>query len=109
MAFRVTRVTFRKKCKFAKVLGFPYRLPQRFTAARRAISARRSGVIFAARAFPPRLPSSAAALLARLVSNSSLSSPVAIRMTLTAAPITSAGRFSPRGPFGMLNPSRAFR
>jgi hypothetical protein len=28
--------------------------------------------------------------------------PVAIRMTLTAAPITSAGRFSPRGPFGIL-------
>jgi len=31
----------------------------------RAISARRSGVICAARAFPPLLPSSAAALLAR--------------------------------------------
>jgi len=33
--------------------------------------------------------------------NSSVSSPVAIRMTLTALPITSAGRFSPRGPRGM--------
>jgi hypothetical protein len=32
---------------------------------------------------------------------SSVSSPVAIRMTLTAAPITSAGRFSPRGPLGI--------
>jgi CubicO group peptidase (beta-lactamase class C family) len=40
----------------------------------------------------------AAALLARSVSSCSVSSPVAIRITLTALPITSAGRFSPRGP-----------
>src|SRR5712691_8841957 len=57
------------------------------------------GVIPAARALPPRLPSSAAADLAE--SSSSGSSPVAIRMTSTAAPITSAGRFSPRGPRGI--------
>ena len=31
----------------------------------------------------------------------SVSSPVAMRMTLTALPITSAGRFSPLGPVGM--------
>jgi hypothetical protein len=54
----------------------------------------------AARAFPPRLPSSAAADFAESGS-SSVSSPVAIRMTLTALPITSAGRFSPLGPRGI--------
>jgi hypothetical protein len=41
----------------------------------------------------------AAAGLGESVSSSI--SPVAIRMTLTALPITSAGRFSPRGPRGM--------
>src|SRR5947209_11195899 len=46
----------------------------------------------------PRAPSSAAADLAR--SSSSSSSPVAMRMTFTDMPITSAGRFSPRGPLG---------
>jgi hypothetical protein len=75
--------------------------PQRFAAAAFAISDRRSGVILAARAFPPRLPSSAAAFFAESVSTSSVSSPVAIRMTLTALPITSAARFSPRGPLGI--------
>jgi hypothetical protein len=49
---------------------------------------------------PPRLPSSAAADLVES-GNSSVSSPVAIRMTLTALPITSARRFSPRGPRGI--------
>jgi hypothetical protein len=34
-------------------------------------------------------------------SQKSASSPVAIRMTLTDMPITSAGRLSPRGPLGM--------
>jgi hypothetical protein len=76
-----------------------YGLCQRAAAAFRAIAARRLGVIRAALALPPRLPSSAAALLA--LSSSSVSSQVAIRMTLTAAPITSAGRFSPRGPLGI--------
>src|SRR5215472_14679354 len=47
--------------------------------------------------FPPR-PGRAAALRSGA---SSASSPVAILMTLTAAPITSAGRFSPRGPLGI--------
>src|SRR5262249_46052466 len=34
----------------------------------------------------------------------SSTSPVAIRATMTAAPITSAGRFSFRGPLGISNP-----
>src|SRR5437016_1579512 len=34
---------------------------------------------------------------------------VAILATLMAAPITSAGRFSPRGPFGILGSPRACR
>src|SRR5579862_9046689 len=50
-------------------------------------------------ALPPRLPSSAAADFTE--SSFSVSSPVAIRMTLTALPITSAGCFSPRGPLGI--------
>lgn len=33
------------------------------------------------------------------------SSPTAIRMTLTALPITSTGRFSPYGAFGFLSPA----
>jgi hypothetical protein len=72
----------------------------RLDAAFRAISARFSFDRFAARALPPRLPSSAAAPLIS-GGNSSVSSPVAIRMTLTALPITSAGRFSPLGPLGL--------
>src|SRR6185437_9888936 len=78
-------------------------LDHRFAAAFLAISARRFFESVAALALPPRLPSSAAALLVA-GDRSSSSSPVAIRMTLTALPITSAGRFSPRGPLGMLNP-----
>lgn len=42
-------------------------------------------------------------------SSSSASSPVAIRMTLTALPITSAGRFSPRGPRGIRRPLLGIR
>jgi hypothetical protein len=34
-------------------------------------------------------------------SSSSVFSPVAIRITWTALPITSAGHFSPRGPLGI--------
>ncbi|HZZ62326.1 MAG TPA: hypothetical protein VFE63_14335 [Roseiarcus sp.] len=77
---------------------------QRFSAAAFAISARRSGVIFAARAAPPFLPSAFAAW--SFVSSgpkSSGSSPVATLMTLTAAPITSAGRRSPLGPRGVFS------
>jgi hypothetical protein len=55
----------------------------------------------AARAFPPLRPSSAAADFNGSGSISSGISPVAIFMTLTAVPITSAGRFSPFGPFRM--------
>jgi hypothetical protein len=82
------------------ILDQDVHLYQRCFAAIRAISARRCGGIFAARAFPPREPSSAAANFAES-GTSSVSSPVAILMTLTALPITSAGRFSPLGPFGM--------
>src|SRR5262249_37187147 len=71
---------------------------QRLDAALRAISARFFLESLAARALPPRLPRSAAALR---TGSFSCSSPVAILMTLTAAPITSAGRFSPRGPLGI--------
>ena len=77
----------------------------RFSAALRAISARRSGVIFAARAFPPFRPSSAAAEKSSLVSSIS---PVAILATMTARDTASAGRFSPRGPLGILRPNQAF-
>ena len=49
---------------------------------------------------PPRLPSSAAADF--VVSTFSVSSPVAMRMTLTGALVTSAGRFSPGGPLGII-------
>jgi hypothetical protein len=71
--------------------------------------ARRSGESRTARALPPRDPSFAAAFLARSVSSSSVSSPVAIRMTLTALPITSAGRFWPWGPRGMASSSHIDR
>jgi hypothetical protein len=66
--------------------------------------ARRSGVIFSARAFPPRLPiDTAAGSLPAFsgVSMSSSISPVAIFITLTAFALTSAGRFSPLGPLGI--------
>src|ERR1700737_968211 len=75
--------------------------PQRFLAAFFAISARRSGVMLLARATPPFLPSAFAA--GSLPSSGIVSSisPVSTRMTRTALPITSAGRFSPLGPLGM--------
>jgi hypothetical protein len=66
--------------------GANFQRLQRFAAAFLAISTRRSAVIFAARALPPRAPSSAAADFAES-GRSSGSSPVAIRMTLTALPI----------------------
>src|SRR5580704_10116989 len=71
-------------------------------AAFLAISARRSGVIFLALAAPPFLPSAFAA--GSLPSSGIVSSisPVSTRMTWTALPITSAGRFSPLGPLGTL-------
>lgn len=72
----------------------------RFFAAFCAISERLFPDIAFARAFPPLLPSSAAADLgAALVS---IISPVAIRPTMIAAPITSAGRRSPLGPLGIV-------
>src|SRR5437870_4317133 len=76
-----------------RVYGF-----QRFLAAAAAISRRRSVDNFAARAAPPALPP-----LDRFGVELGLSliSPVAIRPTMTAALTTSAGRFSPRGPFGI--------
>ena len=71
---------------------------QRAAAAALAISLRFDFERLFARAFPPKLPSWAAALWALDVS---VSSPVAIRITLTALPITSAGRFWPFGPVGI--------
>jgi hypothetical protein len=73
-------------------------LPHRFLAAFRVISARRFLLITSARAFPPLRPSatSAGSLPSSLGLASSLS-PVAILATMMAAPITSAGRFSPLG------------
>src|SRR6185437_501482 len=67
----------------------------RASAAFFAIRARSSGVRFAARAFAPAWP-------LRVLPDflSSGSSPVAIFITITAAPITSPGRFSPFGPLG---------
>src|SRR5262249_17932933 len=53
-------------------------------------------------AFAPRRPTSAAALLGTrgfCLNNY----PVAILATMTAAPITSAGRFSPRRPLGIVS------
>ena len=50
-------------------------------------------------AAPPFLPSAfAAGSLPSSIGSDSVSSPVAMRMTLTALPMTSAGRFSPLGP-----------
>ena len=72
-------------------------------AAFLAISARRSELMLLARAAPPFLPSAFAAgsLPSSGYNGTRQSSPVAIRMTWTALPITSAGRFSPLGPLGM--------
>lgn len=62
-----------------------------------AISARRSGVMLSAR--PPALHPVSAAALDRLSRYSSIS-PVAVLPTMTAEPVASAGRFSPR-PLGI--------
>ena len=64
------------------------------------------GLSLAARALPPLRPPrrprlTAAASLPDTFVRSSIS-PVAILATMTAAPITSAGRFSPLGPLGTL-------
>src|SRR5205823_6664112 len=79
-------------------------LRQRLAAALRAIDCRFLGVSLAARALPPFAPpalprATAWGFFSVLVSSTS---PVAIRPTMTAAPITSAGRFSPWGPLGIL-------
>jgi len=76
--------------------------PHLFAAAFFAIAARRSGLMLLARAFPPRLPSATAAAFLPSSVSISVSSPVRMRMTFTALPITSAGRRSPLGPLGML-------
>src|SRR5713101_3324319 len=81
---------------------------QRVLAAFLAISLRRLALMPSARALPPMRPSAtAAAFLPSSVVRSSIS-PVAILPIMTAAPITSAGRFSPFGPRGMsLSPANA--
>src|SRR5713101_4640503 len=83
---------------------------QRVLAAFLAISLRRLALMPSARALPPMRPSAtAAAFLPSSVVRSSIS-PVAILPIMTAAPITSAGRFSPLGPRGMsLSPDNSFR
>jgi hypothetical protein len=75
----------------------PPDLSHRFAAAFFAISERFFFVSAAARAFPPLLPSSAAA---DFMAAFSVTSPVASLATIIAAPIASAGRRSPLGPFG---------
>src|ERR1700722_206347 len=70
-------------------------------AAFLAISDRRLALIPSARALPPMRPSAtAAAFLPSSVVVCSIS-PVAIRVTWKALPMTSAGRLSPLGPRGM--------
>lgn len=67
-----------------------------YVAAAFAISARRFGVIAAARATPPLRPMDpAAASLPLTGAGVSSSLPVAIRSAFTAAPVTSAERRSP--------------
>ena len=72
---------------------------------RRQVSERPAVRVALARARPPFRPSSTAALFLPSSVNSSSISPVAILATMTAAPTASAGRFSPFGPLGMVNPS----
>ena len=69
----------------------PHRIPHSAPARRHAVGSRCAA--FGPSAFAAgSLPSSG---------SSSISSPVAMRMTLTALPMTSAGRFSPLGPVGI--------
>jgi hypothetical protein len=75
-----------------------YRRFQRSAAAFLAIALRFAGDRTFARALAPAWPLRTRPDLG--LSTSSIS-PVAILPTMTAAPITSAGRFSPRGPRGM--------
>jgi hypothetical protein len=74
---------------------------QRASAAFFATADRSFAVIFSARAFPPRRPSDCAALSLPSSVTASSSSPVAIRITFTAFPITSAGRLRPLGSLGI--------
>jgi hypothetical protein len=91
-----------KRLKPKKIAPRGYLLVHRLSAALRAISLRRFAVMPFALAFPPIRPSAtAAAFLPSSVTLSSIS-PVAIRMTWTALPITSAGRRSPLGPRGII-------
>ena len=78
----------------------PVYLPQRAFAAFLAIALRLVGLKDLARAFPPARPPRRMCSFAGSGFTSS-TSPVAIRMMWTALPITSAGRFSPLGPFGI--------
>lgn len=80
---------------------FSYFFCHRAFAAAFAISARLSAFVEAARALPPLLPSSAAALRGL-----SSTSPLAILTTSKARRFRSAGRFSPFGPLAMSHHSR---
>src|SRR4051794_3166943 len=78
--------------------------PQRFLAAALAIAFRRFALKPFARAVPPILPSATAAgFFPSFLEDGTLSSisPVAILAIMTARAFTSAGRFSPLGPFGI--------
>ena len=81
----------------------------RAVAAFFAISIRRVAERFFARTSPPMVPPAAPRTAEPDSSSFSSISPVAIRMTWTALPITSAGRFWPWGPLGMAYFYRIFR
>jgi hypothetical protein len=76
------------------------------TAAFAAISFRRAGVSALARALLPARP--LRTFPADFLLPGSSNFPIAIRMTWTALPMTSAGRFSPLGPLGMPCPCICF-
>jgi hypothetical protein len=93
-----------------RVFRADYRRRQRALAAFFAISLRFLAERPCARALPPFRPSSTAALLfPSSVSPNSSISPVAIRMTVTAFEITSAGRLWPFGVRGMLSGKDSMR
>jgi hypothetical protein len=101
---RPKRQTVKLACNLLMRCGLPEKLRQpdhRFVlhlavAARLAISARRALLMAFPRAMRPFRQSSTAALsFPSFVAGDSSISPVAIFITWTAFPITSAGRFAP--------------
>jgi hypothetical protein len=78
----------------------------RLSAATRAISLRSYGVVAFKRVLAPAKP---LARLAGCLDSVSSISPVAVRAICTALPITSAGRFCPFGPCGIVQLPTALR